>query len=91
MRSVEKGTKDADRKVKSSADAMSGAFMGVGAIAGAVFGSAVVGAMSKAVRAASDLQEVAGKFGVVFADQMAQAEANATVLIDSYRHSQDLP
>ncbi len=41
----------------------------------------------KAFGAASDLEEVSSKFGVVFADQMGKAEAWATELVNGYAMS----
>lgn len=55
------------------------------AIAGAAaFGAAVVYNMKKAVDAASDLEEVAAKFGTVFKNQIVYAEKNAKALVESY-------
>ena len=55
------------------------------AIAGAAaFSAAMVYNMKKAVDAASDLEEVAAKFGTVFKDQIVYAEKNAKALVESY-------
>jgi len=58
--------------------------VGVTAIA---FGATVAFGMKKAIDAASDLQEVQGKFDVVFAKHKEQAEDMANVLVDSYAMS----
>jgi hypothetical protein len=57
------------------------------AIAAAAFSAAIVYGMKKAIDAASALQEVQGKFDVVFATQRQEAEAMAKVLVESYAMS----
>jgi len=54
----------------------------------AAFSAAYVFAMKKAIDAASDLQEVQGKFDVVFEDHKKQAEDMAKVLVDAYAMSE---
>ena len=56
-------------------------------IAAAAFTTAYVVGMKKAIDAASDLQEVQGKFDVVFKEHKEQAEEMAKVLVDSYAMS----
>jgi len=57
-------------------------------IAAAAFGVTVAVGMKKAIDAASDLQEVQGKFDVVFSKNSKQAEDMASILVDAYAMSE---
>jgi len=93
VRGFDKQTERAFNKMRKNADKAS---KGIGgslqrlkqhwlAVAAAMAG--VIAGLGKAVKAASDLQEVTNKFEVVFADQIARAEEFAGVLVDSYAMS----
>ena len=80
---MEKSLTGVNRAVESLSTALKRLTL-VGAIAGM---AAYVYGMKKAVEAASDLQEVTGKFNVVFAGQKKEAESLAAALVDSYAMS----
>ncbi|BBO73342.1 hypothetical protein DSCW_07590 [Desulfosarcina widdelii] len=56
-------------------------------ISAAAFSAVFVAGMKKSIDAASDLEEVTNKFGVVFGDQVGAAEKWADILVDSYAMS----
>jgi hypothetical protein len=70
--------------MKQQLDMVNFAKMGVHAT---IVGGVVAVGIGKAIKAASDLQEVQGKFDVVFGENKAQAEGMANVLVDSYAMS----
>lgn len=57
------------------------------AIAATAFAATFALAMKKSIDAASALEETASKFGVVFGDQLGEAEKNVEVLTESYAMS----
>ena len=85
----ERGMRNMRRINAKTTRAMKDAWGGVKmAMAGVVaLGAATGYGMKQAIDAASDLQEVTSKFGVVFKDQIGLAEKNAEVLVDSYAMS----
>ncbi|MDP8275958.1 MAG: hypothetical protein RAO92_06105, partial [Candidatus Euphemobacter frigidus] len=63
------------------------AYSAAAGVAMAAMAVVIVAGAKKAIAAASDLQEVQGKFDVVFAGQEAKAEAWAATLVDAYAMS----
>jgi hypothetical protein len=61
-------------------------FKAIGVAAGAMAAVTVV-AMNKSIKAASDLEETASKFSVVFKGQEKEAKAWASELVDAYKMS----
>ena len=78
------GVERAAIRMKSHIDRIN--FVNVG-LAATAFAGTFAFAMKKSIDAASDLQEVQGKFDVVFKGQEKSAEAWSKVLVDSYAMS----
>jgi len=79
-----------ERAWKTSINHMKGhwkAYSAAAGIAMAATAAIIVAASKKAIAAASDLQEVQGKFDVVFEGQRKKAEAWSKALVDSYAMS----
>lgn len=88
-RTATKG-QDGFKKLGSALDGLKnsiGPAINLAAKLGAVFTGAVAYGAYKAIGAASDLQEVSSKFGVVFSGQEKQAEQWANTLVESYAMS----
>jgi lambda family phage tail tape measure protein len=82
----EKSMRDVQRESKKTSQTISKAWKRASIAVVAATAAMSVG-FKNAIDAASDLQEVQGKFDVVFADQKKQAEDMAKILVDSYAMS----
>lgn len=84
IKKVSKSVKRMETQTVKSSKAMSNS-MKLATAAVVAFGvAATLTFGKKSINAASNLQEVMGKFSVVFRDQIAMAEEFADVLVDSY-------
>jgi hypothetical protein len=94
LKQFDKNVDASMKKSQRSVEKLSGTFkkrltpaITAAGVAAAALGAAMVVGMGKAIKAASNLEETVGKFNVVFADHIKQAENMADVLVGSYAMS----